>query len=68
MNSCQWVTNTPNCDCAEWLCPHQTTCDRPATTKLNGEWFCDPHADEIFELNRPGEAEDEHLNNLGNVL
>lgn len=68
MNYCQWVTNPPNCDCVEWLCPHQTTCDRSATTKLNAEWFCDPHADEMIELNRPGEAEDQLLNNLEDLL
>jgi hypothetical protein len=54
MNSCPWATNTPNCDCAEWLCPHQPACDRPATTKLNAEWFCDPHADEMSSLTGQG--------------
>jgi hypothetical protein len=55
VNYCQWVTNTPNCDCDHWLCKHQTMCDKPATTKLHGEWYCDEHADQMLELEGAGE-------------
>jgi len=50
VNYCQWVTNTPDCACAEWPCPHQTTCDRPGMNKWEGKWFCDEHYDDMLEL------------------
>jgi hypothetical protein len=50
VNYCQWVTSTPDCACAEWPCPHQTTCGRPAMNKWEGKWFCEEHYDDMLEL------------------
>ena len=61
MNYCQWVTNTPDCACAEWPCPHQTTCGRPAMNKWEGKWFCDEHYDDMLELE---EEFEEHANDV----
>jgi hypothetical protein len=45
-------------DCAARFGFKRVPCDRPATVKLRGKWWCEMHADEMEQVY---ETEDEAL-------
>jgi hypothetical protein len=49
----------------DWRFP-PIPCDKPASVRIRGYWYCETHADEAEALHAPvdSEAEEEKLRNL----
>jgi hypothetical protein len=39
-------------------------CDKPASVKIQGMWFCEEHADEAEDCTRCGRDEEANLDNM----